>query len=281
MRKYLRLARTRVSAFAAFAAFTGHVTGHGELTSGALTAGIGVALLASGASGLNQAAERDIDLLMRRTMLRPLPSGELSTRSAVLLSMTFIASGFMVLAIGGSGPLAPLLALCALFIYNGLYTPLKRVTGLAILVGAIAGAMPPAIGWAHSGSPMSAPLLPALCLFFYLWQMPHFWMLLTRHREDYKRAGLPTLWSRLSEPQVKRISLTWITATSASGLMLPLFGPSGMGNVALALILTATTVFVVSGILETVSGERRSYFLSSNIYMLFIMISLLADSVRL
>lgn len=279
MRKYLVLTRARVSAFAALAAFTGHVTGSGELRPGALVAAAGVWLLASGASSLNQVSERDIDSQMKRTRQRPLPAGEMSIRHAFVLSVVLIVSGLSVLLLEGFNPLAPLLAICALFTYNGLYTPLKRVTGLAILIGAVAGALPPAIGWALSGSPLSSPLLIALCSFFYLWQIPHFWMLLARHREDYERAGLPTLGTHLSEVQVKRIGLTWTAATATAGLMLPLFGSTGPGTSALTLMLFATTILLISGILGGLSEGRRSYFISSNIYILLVMLSLVSGSV--
>lgn len=277
MRKYAELTRTRVSAFASMTALTGYVAGSGGLDSGALMAALGVFLLASGASALNQVTEQDTDSLMRRTMLRPLPTGTIRRAKATTLSVLLVLSGLLVL--GTAGPVPAALGLLATLIYNGIYTPLKKRTGLAILVGAIAGAMPPAIGWAMVGSGPVSPVLLAICLLLYLWQMPHFWMILMRHREDFMRAGLPTPGRHLSNAQIKRICLTWVAATSAAGLMLPLLG-SGTGSAALALMLAATALLLVTGLLAFSNPARREYFVNSNIYIILIMLSIVFGSVH-
>lgn len=274
MKKYFVLTRVRVSAFAALASLTGHVTASGDLRPGAVWAAMGVWLLASGASALNQISERHTDSLMRRTMTRPLPSGTMGAGHAAAVSALLIISGLIMLSIKSLFP--ALLGLCALIVYNFIYTPLKRLSGFAILFGAVAGALPPAIGWAMSGSSMGSPLLIAICFLFYLWQVPHFWMLLARHREDYERAGLPTLGENLSEAQAKRVGLTWTAATSSAGLMLPLLGTTDTAT--LALMLAATAILFLSGILGSFSNGRRFYFMSSNIYILFVMISLVSGT---
>jgi len=280
MNGYLALTRVRLSAFTGLAAFMGHTMGGGTLTVGSIYSAIGVYLLASGASTLNQIAERDIDGLMERTRQRPLPSCTVSVKSAWLVTALLLATGLMTITNGSSGPAALLLSLGAIIVYNGLYTPLKRKTGLAILVGAIAGALPPAIGWAVSGGALDSPLLMALCLLFYLWQMPHFWMLLLRHAADYRRAGLPTVADRLSPTQLRRISMTWIAATSAASLMLPLFG-AGTTGVALILVCVASTFLFITGILCLFSTDREHFFAHSNVYMLLIMLSYIVGTAAL
>ena len=280
MKRYLVLTRARVSAFTGLAALMGHSMGAGELGPGSLPPALGVYLLASGASALNQIAERRTDSLMERTRGRPLPSGTLSLTSAWLICLFNIAAGFITLGVAAPGPASLVLSLCALLIYNGLYTPLKRRTGLAILVGALAGALPPAIGWAVSGAGLDSPLLLALCLLFYLWQMPHFWMLLLRHRADYRSAGLPTVADRLSPTQLRRISMTWIAATSAASLMLPLFG-AGTTRGALIMVSVASAFLFITGVLCLFSAKREHYFAHSNIYMLLIMLSYIVGTAAL
>lgn len=280
MKRYLVLTRARVSAFTGLAALMGHAMGTGELAPGSLQAALGVYLLASGASTLNQLAERRTDSLMKRTRLRPLPSGTMGLPSAWLICLFNIAAGLITIGAAAYGPAALVLALCALLIYNGIYTPLKRRTGLAILVGALAGALPPAIGWAMSGAGLDSPLLLALCLLFYLWQMPHFWMLLVRHREDYRRAGLPTLADRLTHTQLRRISMTWIAATSAASLMLPFFGATTTSG-ALILVVAASSFLFITGALSLFSVKHEYVFAHSNIYMLLIMLSYIAGTAAL
>jgi len=277
MSGYLTLTRARLSAFTGIAAFMGHTMGAESLTTGSIYSALGVYLLASGASALNQIAERDLDILMERTKKRPLPSGTMSLGAAWLVTFLLLASGLGTIIKFSSGPAAVLLSLGALVIYNGIYTPLKRLSGFAILVGALAGAMPTAIGWAMSGGAIASYQLAAVCLMFYLWQMPHFWMLLARYREDFERAGLPTPGVHLSDGQIRRVCLTWASATSASGLMLPLFG-SGTGRAALTLILVASILLLVTGLLGVVSVVRRSYFVNTNIYILMIMLSIVSEA---
>jgi len=282
MKKYLVLTRARVSAFTGLAALMGHAMGAGELGPGSISAALGVYLLASGASALNQISERRTDSLMKRTRLRPLPGGTMGLSSAWMICLFSIAAGLITIGAGTDGAAALVLALCALLIYNGIYTPLKRLSWLAILVGALAGALPPAIGWAMSGTGLGSPLLLALCLLFYLWQMPHFWMLLARHGEDYRRAGLPTLADRLTHTQLRRISMTWIAATSASSLMLPLFGAATTSG-ALILASAASAFLFISGIVSlfSASAKREYFFANSNIYMLLIMLSYIAGTAAL
>jgi len=277
MNAYMALTRAGLSAFTGLASFMGHAMGAGMLTFGSIYSALGVYLLASGASALNQITELDIDRVMERTKGRPLPSGTMSLRLAWLVTALLLAAGLAAIIKGSSGPAAVLLSLGALIIYNGLYTPLKRLSGLAMLVGALAGAMPPAIGWAMSGSSINSPLLAAVCLMFYLWQMPHFWMLLVEHGEDYERAGLPTLAGQLSPEQMRRISLTWISATCAVSLMLPMLG-AGRTAMASTLMVAASAFLFVTGALSLLSGRRQWLFLHSNLYILLVMLSCIAGT---
>jgi len=148
----------------------------------------GTTLIAAGTSALNHYFERDTDALMRRTASRPLPSGQLKPREAFLFGLSLIAVGVLYLALA-TNALATLLGILTSITYLGIYTPLKRKTTLATMIGAFPGAVPPLIGWAAARGTIS---LDAWVLFamLFLWQFPHFDAIAWMYREDYGRAGI-------------------------------------------------------------------------------------------
>jgi protoheme IX farnesyltransferase len=151
----------------------------------------GTALVAGGAAVLNQVYERDTDALMRRTRMRPLPDGRVSVVDARVFGGVLGASGVLLLAATANG-FAALLALATLAIYLVVYTPLKRRSSLATLVGAIPGALPPLIGWtAARGTILSGGW--TLFAIVFLWQIPHFMAIAWLYRDDYRSAGFPML----------------------------------------------------------------------------------------
>jgi protoheme IX farnesyltransferase len=153
---------------------------------------LGTALVAAGASALNQLLERDSDLLMRRTENRPLPAGRLQPLEVLLLGAGLGTGGVIYLAISLRQPLAALVAAATFVSYVFIYTPLKRKTSLNTLIGAVPGALPPVIGWAAARGSLD---LEAWALFaiMFLWQVPHFLAIAWIYREDYARAGLRML----------------------------------------------------------------------------------------
>jgi protoheme IX farnesyltransferase len=177
----------------------------------------GVFLLAAGGSALNQLLDRDIDARMLRTAHRPLPTGALSISHASVAGCSTIVAGLCLLATSGT-ILPPLLGSVALVIYLAIYTPLKRHTPLALPLGALCGSIPPLIGWCLAGGEPGNFRIIILCGLFFIWQMPHFWLLQTRHKEDYRRAGLPLFEAGHG------LLLLWIAALSAALLLIPLFG---------------------------------------------------------
>jgi len=179
---------------------------------------LGVFLLACGGAALNQIQERNLDAKMDRTRRRPLPAGKLSPPAAWSITGTLIVAGLMCLALTHQ-PVAVLLGVLALVSYNLIYTPLKRVTYYAPMIGAVVGAFPPAIGWVSVGGPVFSPALLGVVMFFVLWQVPHFWLLLLGATEDYRRGGfaVPAI-------DLRRVTFIWILGTATLAVMLPLFG---------------------------------------------------------
>jgi len=152
---------------------------------------LGTSLVAAGTNALNQVAERDVDALMRRTRNRPLPAGRLTTLQGATFAWAVAVLGTIELALFVNVLTAALAAL-TLVSYVFAYTPLKRRTTLATLVGAIPGALPIVGGWTASGAPLDAGAA-ALFAVMFLWQIPHFLALSWMYREDYARAGMRML----------------------------------------------------------------------------------------
>ena len=152
---------------------------------------LGTGLVSAGASALNHVLERDADALMRRTANRPLPARRMDPDTALLFGVTLGVAGLAELALAVN-LLTALLGAVALTGYVFVYTPLKRVTSLATVVGAIPGAIPPMMGW----SAVRNQLDPAAWVLFgilFFWQMPHFLAIAWLCREDYARGGFPML----------------------------------------------------------------------------------------
>jgi protoheme IX farnesyltransferase len=235
------LAKLRISLLSTLSAATGFVAAARELRAPLAAALAGTLILAAGAAALNEVLDRARDARMERTRHRPIPAGRIGAGAALGLAL-LAASGGAALLWSAAGPLPALLGLGALAWYDAVYTPLKRVTGFAVLPGAIVGALPPAIGWTAAGGSLGDGRLHALCAFFLLWQVPHFWLLALRHAEDYARGGFPTPAGRFSPAQMARVAFVWTLATACSALLLPIFGATRSGWGALGLAVAAAAV---------------------------------------
>jgi len=220
----LELGKARISLLATITMVAGYVLAAGGAGWPLLWATIGVFLLAAGASGFNHVQDRDIDAKMERTMGRPLPSRRMSLTGAVAVSLSAVVAGTLV-TLAGAGVAAAALGLGAVGWYNGVYTPLKRVTAFAAVPGGVVGAIPPVIGWAAGGGDPLDPRIASVAFFFFMWQVPHFWLLLLFScGSDYERAGLPSLTRTFSAAQISRITFMWILGTVTASVLIPLFG---------------------------------------------------------
>nr|NIQ98335.1 protoheme IX farnesyltransferase [Desulfuromonadales bacterium]NIS44194.1 protoheme IX farnesyltransferase [Desulfuromonadales bacterium] len=174
---FSRLTRSHLSFLVAFSALAGYLfhPAQPDSLSGLLLCA-GVWLLSAGASALNQAQEKEVDARMIRTRARPIVTGRLSVSAGVVIAVILIAVGLAALTATGSR-LVMLLGLFALVWYNGVYTPLKKITPFAVLPGALCGALPPVMGWLLAGGTMSEYPIMMLSAVIVLWQVPHFWLL--------------------------------------------------------------------------------------------------------
>jgi protoheme IX farnesyltransferase len=152
---------------------------------------LGTALVTAGGGALNQVIEIKLDAEMRRTEKRPLPAGRISARAGLIFGVitSIIGSLYLLLFVNG---LSSLLAVATLVGYLFIYTPMKRTTSLATVVGAFPGAVPILIGWAAVTGSIDIRGWTLFAILF-LWQIPHFLAIAWMYRKDYERAGLPML----------------------------------------------------------------------------------------
>ena len=216
----LELSKFKISLLSAFSALTGFILFTGNLTWKGALLFTGVLLLASGASALNQYQERDRDSLMERTKGRPLPSGRLKASYALYISLILIVFGLLCLFPDRTAFLLGLFIFCW---YNFVYTPLKRRIFFASVPGALVGALTPAIGWTFGGGSVFASEIVGIVFFFFIWQIPHFWLSLLNNRKDYEKAGVPSIVFLFTEEQMVRITFVWILATAVACLLIPLY----------------------------------------------------------
>jgi protoheme IX farnesyltransferase len=269
----LELGKVRIATMSVVTVMGGYLLAAGGLGPGALQAVVGVFLLACGASALNQWQERDLDAKMVRTAGRPIPSGRATPGYVLAVALTLVALGSAALYPNWT---AIALGIFTVFWYNGVYTPLKRKTAFAAVPGGVVGALPPVIGWVCGGGDILDPRIRAVAFFFFIWQIPHFWLLLMRTGDDYRRAGLPTLTAVFSREQLSRVTFVWMLATAVIGLALPLFGVTGSTWVYLGFVASSAWL-AWHAVAMLRSGGTRLAFRQINYFALFI-VSLLAIS---
>ncbi len=160
---------------------------------------------------------------MDRTRGRPLPSGDLSPGVCLLVSLSLMLTGAAIL-VYGAGLMALGLGLFAVLWYNGTYTYLKKKTAFAVIPGAMVGGIPPLIGWVSGGGHFLDPKILAISFFFFMWQVPHFWLLLLNFGKDYENGGFPSLTQIFTSAQLRRMTFVWIFATAVTCVIIPLFG---------------------------------------------------------
>src|ERR1700730_12278333 len=217
---------------------------------------IGTLLVASGRATRNQWMERVWDGKMRRTASRPLPSGRLSGRDALVFGLLLSFAGGLYLLVAVNA-LSAMLAVSTLLSYLLIYTPLKRKTPLCTLLGAFPGAMPTLIGWAGASATINRQAWFLFAILF-LWQFPHFLAIALMYREDYSQAGyrmLPRfdLDSRFTHAEILGFTLVLVVVT-----MLPLAGRGGLFSWAGMCAAAAFLLYYVGRLAVSSSTVRAS-----------------------
>lgn len=189
---YVQLLKIRLSLLVAFSCSFGFILASAETNwQQLMLVFIGGFLLSGASIVINQILEKDYDKLMSRTMHRPLPTGRVNTDEAWILALLiFFVS--LVLLFMSTNVLTVVLSVLSMILYSFVYTPLKRVGSIAVLVGAIPGALPPLLGWTAVRGEITYEALIIFGIQF-IWQFPHFWAIAWLADEDYKKAGFKLL----------------------------------------------------------------------------------------
>ncbi len=163
---------------------------------------------------LNNVQDKELDKLMERTKVRPLPSGIYSSGAVQKIAILIMLAGFGLLAMLPHGIWVVAAAGFGIILYNVIYTPLKRRSLMAIFPGALCGVVPPVMGWIAGNGSLFTINFVALIAVLFAWQMPHFWLILLFRRLDYQSAGLPNFLERFGENALKRMIFVWLLAFS-------------------------------------------------------------------
>jgi protoheme IX farnesyltransferase len=237
---------------------------------------LGTALVVGGACALNQYLERDVDARMTRTESRPLPAGRLLPQEALLFGGTLATLGVVYLAFALPRMEAALLAAFACFSYVFIYTPLKPLTSMNTLVGAVPGALPPVIGWTAVRGRLEADAV-ILFLIIFFWQVPHFLAIAWLYRRDYKRAGLCML--PVVDPRgriTSRQMVLYCLALLSISLLPALRGSAGPLYFAGAGLLGLGFLAATAGFMRSVSDIQARRVLRASLLYLPALLSLLA-----
>jgi len=273
------LTKFRLSAAVTLSALFGFALAGGRDTAPLLPATLAVLLLALGVSALNQYQEWESDSKMIRTKHRPIPSGRITPNAALTLSLTLIAAGtLLVSAVLGTAGL--LLFLFVPLWYNGVYTVLKRHSAFAVVPGGLLGMIPPAIGWLAAGRSLIDPQFFSLGLLFFVWQVPHFWLLAAKHDADYRAAGFPTAVAIFGDTGFRLVLCVWWMLTVLCGLYTAaIFGVKSYVVLLLLAALAVATVTAGGRIpFRQLTAERAStLFRGINLFLLGTMTLLSLD----
>lgn len=275
----VELSKIRISQSVAMSTLVGYIIATGEFSLYIIVPVLGTFLLSCGSAALNQYQERDADGLMTRTRQRPLPSGRITPEIVLKISFGLMGLGGLIL-LTGVNLMAFTLGLFNVYWYNGIYTPLKRETSLAIFPGSIIGAIPPAIGWVAGGESIFDTRIAIVCLLFFIWQIPHFWLLLMNLSKDYLQAGFPSLAEKFSERNMGRLTYLGIAVTVINGLLIPVVDTAYSPYLFWALLAAGIWLLFASRQLLHRSIENKqvfTVFMKINYYMLFVMVFLSVD----
>lgn len=275
---FIALAKPRLNFLVVASSVAGYVMAGGDTSNAArlvLTI-VGTGLVAGGASAFNQVIEREPDSLMRRTRMRPVPDGRLQPGESLAFAAATSGAGLAILG-AGINLLSAAVALTTLLIYAVVYTPLKRRSSFATVVGAIPGALPPVIGWAAARDSLSQGAWVLFGIVF-LWQLPHFLAIAWIYREDYARAGF--LMLPVIEPDGRstgRQATLYCAALLPVSLAPTLIGMTGTGYFVAALILTLLFLGLTLRFARTRTiPDARRLFFGSIIYLPVLWILMIA-----
>jgi len=278
---YLELSKLKIMIPVSLTGFTGYFIFDPHLSLNIVLISLGVLLMAVSASVLNQIQEVKLDGLMNRTINRPIPAGKISSQRALLFFLINFSTGLAIIFIAGNLKAASI-GIITLLWYNGIYTYSKRITAFAVIPGAVTGALPPLIGWVAAGGGIwDKPVIFVEFLFF-TGQIPHFWLLIVKYGDEYKKAGIPSLTDIFNITQINRLTFTWVIFSIVAALFLCYF--EILGNITVILILLLASAFMIWQFADLIRFEMnkknyKKYSMLLDFYFLLVLILLIIDRI--
>jgi len=280
LRVVLSLTKSRLSAAVAFSATAGYILQSGTIDYETLFVIGGVFFLAGCAASLNQIQERQLDAQMQRTHNRPIPAGQISSATATIICLILFVAGSLLLL--NQGIIPWLLGVLTILLYNGLYTPLKKQTTFAVIPGALVGAIPPIIGWTAAGGTMNHPSIMYLATVLFLWQIPHFWLLIMRYGKQYEEAGFKSISYYLDDKQIRRMVFYWIIVSSTFVAGYPLFDihlKLIYGLILVGLNIVFIVVFYLLLFNSSTREKLKPAFILTKVFLSIIMLLLIMNAI--
>lgn len=276
---FLELGKVRITFAVTLSTITGYVMLAKGFPAEALLPVFGVFFLSAASSALNQLQEWRWDAMMKRTEKRPIPDGRASLNYVRMYVLFFFLLGSGLLYFYAN-LISLLLGWLTFFWYNVVYTPMKRYSVFAVIVGALIGALPPMIGYTAAGGTWYHTDILIVAFFFFIWQVPHFILLVLRLGDQYEKAGYPSLTQKFSTAQIRRIIYIWIIGTIFSAFLLPIFHIIDQPIITIALILSSLFLLYSSGSLvkSKLEFKFKPVFLQINLYLLLVMVLLVIEA---
>lgn len=273
------LTKFKITALVSFTTGLGYILAASSLNFTLFYVIAGIFLMAAASSALNHWQEKDTDALMDRTKFRPIPSGKIEPAFALYFALFLLLSG-SILLLYTTNFTTFLVGFFTFLWYNAVYTPLKRKTAFAIIPGALVGALPPVAGWTAAGGDLLDGRIIMIAAYFFIWQIPHFWLLLMLYGSDYEKGGFPTLNKIFSPEQLKRITFMWLIGNVMTAMMIPLFLYMNYMPSFIALCLISVWMIITSVKFLRTKTERKSIrntFIAINFYTLLLITILSID----
>jgi len=278
IKDFIVLTKFVLSFAVSLSALFAYIMAKGEIGTDMFLATFAVLLVAMGVSTLNQVQEYREDSKMERTKNRPIAAGRMTPKTGYIISAILILLSMLLiyslLGLTGTNIFA-----FAFIWYNMMYTPLKKKSALAVVPGAILGVIPPAIGWLVAGNSLMELEFIALAIYFFIWQVPHFWLLVMLFHGDYKDGGYPTAMRLFGQASLQRLTFVWLVFTIQAGIFLVSVFEPYMATMILS-VLVGIWAFVSSLELLKESfklSNARSVFWKINAAFLAIIILLSID----
>lgn len=276
LKDFLSLTKFSLSFTVSLSLLFGFVLAKNSIDATLLYPFLAVLLLALGVCTLNQVQEYKEDALMPRTKNRPIAAKRITVKMGFIISVSLILISY-ILIFQTMDILGILIFTAVIIIYNSFYTNSKKTTIYAAVYGAVLGVIPPLIGWISAGGKINDMAFIALAIFYFIWQIPHFWLLNLKYYKEYEKANFPTITKKFGVQSLERITFIWLLLTIICGLFLVLIFYKES--------IIITSLLIILNIYATIIVFRFRFnhnyiftFININCYMLLLMILLMVNA---